>query len=450
MHHPRTRALLAGVIALAFLPAISLGATHAVQPDTTQTAPEPVGADRAAQDERIRNELQAVFDRVPGLGGVDVTVDAGVVRLVGTVVSADTRRRAVAVADAMTGVLYVDDRIRASTSLDEQLQPTWDRLRELGYGALATLPLVAVALLVVGLAIGLGTMAARWGGPAFLGTRNPFLQSLVRRLLQWVLILVGVVVSLDILQATALVGALVGTAGLAGLAVGFAFKDIVENYLAGIILAVRQPFAKNDQILVGGYEAKVVRLTPRETILMTLDGNHVRLPNALVFTSPMINYSRNPYRRFEFDVGVGTRDDLSVARQICMATLRAMSGVLRDPAPDALVMALGDSTVTIRCLAWMDQRQTEYARVRGEAIRLVKTQLDAAGVSLPSPEYLVRLQRDTPSPQREPAPAAPKTPAATTASAAAGQDDVSVDLTVDRQIELDRRSSDEEDLLAQK
>lgn len=134
---------------------------------------------------------------------------------------------------------------------------------------------------------------------------------------------------------------------------------------------------------------------------MTLDGNHVRLPNALVFANPMVNYSRNPYRRFEFDLGVGTTDDLTVARQVCTTTLRAMSGVLRDPAPDALVMAIGDSTVTIRCLAWMDQRQTEYARVRGEAIRLVKTQLDAAGVSQPSPEYLVRLQREAPPIARE-------------------------------------------------
>ncbi len=440
MRHSRTRALLlAGVFALMFVPASALVAIQPPDQETPQEVPEPIGTDRAARDEIIRNDLQAVFDRVPGLNGVDVTVDAGVVRLVGTVVAADTRRRAVALADSMTGVLYVDDRIRTSTSLDEQLQPTWDRLEELGYGALAKLPMLAVALLIIGLAVGLGSLVARWGGPAFLESRNPFLRSFVRRLLQWVLIIVGVVVALDLLQATALVGAVVGTAGLAGLAVGFAFKDIVENYLAGAILAVRQPFAKKDQILVAGFEGKVVRLTPRETILMTLDGNHVRLPNALVFSSPIVNYTRNPYRRFEFDLGVGSTDDLALARQVCMTTMSAMSGVLRDPAPDALVMAMADSTVTVRCLAWMDQRQTEYAKVRGEAIRLVKTQLETAGISLPSPEYLVRMQSDTPPP-----------PTGAPASApAAGQDDVSVDRTVDRQIELDRHTSDEEDLLAQ-
>jgi small-conductance mechanosensitive channel len=429
------------VVALVFAFSLVAGAQEPMVQDTPQAAPEPVGADRAARDETIRTELQAVFDRVPGLNGVDVTVDAGVVRLVGTVVSTDTRRRAVALADSMTGVLYVDDRIRTSSSLDEQLQPTWDRLRDLGYGALAKLPLLAVALLVVGLAGGLGTVVARWSGPAFLGTRNPFLQNLVRRFLQWVLIIIGVVVALDLLQATALVGAIVGTAGLAGLAVGFAFKDIVENYLAGTILAIRQPFAKNDQILVAGYEAKVVRLTPRETILMTLDGNHVRLPNALIFASPMVNFTRNPFRRFEFDLGVGSADDLALTRQVCTNTLSGMAGVLRDPAPDALVMAIGDSTVTVRCLAWIDQRKTEYARVRGEAIRLVKAHLEAGGITLPSPEYLVRMQSDA-----QPAPAGSGQPVA---PSPATQDDVSVDLAVDRQIERERRTSDEEDLLAQ-
>jgi small-conductance mechanosensitive channel len=118
-----------------------------------------------------------------------------------------------------------------------------------------------------------------------------------------------------------------------------------------------------------------------------------------------------------------------------------MAGVLRDPAPDALVMAIGDSTVTVRCLAWIDQRETEYARVRGEAIRLVKAHLEAAGVTLPSPEYLVRMQSDAqPTPVGSGQPVAPSP---------ATQDDVSVDLAVDRQIERERRTSDEEDLLAQ-
>jgi small-conductance mechanosensitive channel len=143
----------------------------------------------------------------------------------------------------------------------------------------------------------------------------------------------GLLVALDLLDATALAGAVVGTAGLAGLVLGFAFKDSVENYLAGLLLALTQPFAQNDHIKLESHEGKVVRLSPRETILMKLDGNHVRLPNALVFRMPLTNFSRNPRRRFQFEVGVGPSDDLALARETGMADWRLRRGIPRGPAP---------------------------------------------------------------------------------------------------------------------
>lgn len=409
--------------------------SDSAQPDST--TPEPVSNERGEQDARIRSELQGVFDRVPALSRVDVSVDAGVVRLEGTVLDVRARERAVELAESMDDVVFVDNRVRSSTSLDEQLQPTWARLRELGYGAVAKLPLLLVAILIIGFAGTLGTLLARWSGPSFLRTRNPFLQNLVRRLLQSAIVLIGVVVAVDLLDATALAGALVGTAGLAGLAVGFAFKDIVENYLAGTILAFRQPFAKNDEIRVDSFHGKVVRLTPRETILMTLDGNHVRLPNALIFRSPLTNFTRNPMRQFQFDAGLGVQDDLVHARVVAVEALRAMDGVLEEPPPQALVMDLGASSVTMRFLAWTDQRVSETVRVRSEAIRIVKQALENAGLTMPSPEYVLHME--TPAQRVVDAPR--------TVTPTQGQADVSVDRTVDLQIDADRRVSDEEDLL---
>jgi len=400
--------------------------------------PEPVSTDRASRDERIRSELQAVFDRVPTLSRVDVTVDAGVVRLDGTVLNAEGRDRAAAMAESLDDVIFLDNRIRVSTSIDEQLQPTWSRLRELGYGTLAKLPLLLVAILIIAVASALGSLLARWSGPAFLDTRNPFLQNLIRRFLQSALVVVGFIVALDLLDATALVGAVVGTAGLAGLAIGFAFKDIVENYLAGTILALRQPFSKNDEIAVDAFHGKVVRLTPRETILMTLDGNHVRLPNALIFRSPMVNFTRNPLRQFQFDAGLGMQDDLVHARKVAVDTLLAMDGVLKEPPPQALIMDLGSSSVTMRFLGWTDQRVSETLRVRSEAIRFVKLALDGAGITMPSPEYVVQMPSSSVRATATPTPSS---------APLLHQADVSVDRTVDDQIAADRRVSDEADLL---
>jgi small conductance mechanosensitive channel len=402
--------------------------------------PEPVTRQRADQDEVIRNTLQAVFDRVPSLSRVDVTVDAGVVRLEGTVLSGETRSQAAAMAAELDGVIFVNNQIRESTSMEEQLEPTWARMRELGYGFVAKLPLVALAIVIIGLASVLGSLLSRWGGPSFLRARNPFLQNLIRRLLQAAVVLAGIFVALDLLDAGRLVAAVIGTAGLAGLAIGFAFKDIMENYLAGVILAVRQPFAKNDHIRVGEFEGKLVRLTPRETILMTLDGNHVRLPNALIFRSPMVNFTRNPLRRFQFDAGLGPGNDLARVREVAVGALTEMQGVLREPAPEALIMDLSDSAVKVRFLAWTDQRQAEFLRVRSEAIRLVKSRLEEAGMTMPSPEYLIRMQSES-------AAAAGASPAPPAAPPKVTTADVAVDHTVDEQIETERQASDEPDLL---
>lgn len=428
--------------------------------DSLQLAdePEPVTDARATQDEAIRNQLQAVFDRVPDLADVEVFVNAGVVHLEGTVLRSETRARAGDLASQMEGVLFLDNRIRESTSVEQQLRPTWARLRALGFGTVAKLPLLLVAVLIVGFAALLGSWLARWGGPRSLQPRNPFLQNLVQRFLRLVLILAGLLVALDLLNATALVGAVVGTAGLAGIALGFAFKDIVENYLAGTILALRQPFDKNDHIQVEEFEGKVVRLTARETIMMTMDGNHVRIPNALILRNPMVNFSRNPLRRFQFEAGIGPTDDLAQARDVAVAALSAVAGILRDPPPQVLVRELGDSTITMLFMAWVDQREVDLLRVRSEAIRAVKTHLEAEGLNLPSPEFLIRYRGDgTAAGLTEGvAPVAPSTvarphteerPPVPPPDAATKSADVSVDLSVDKQIEEDRRISDEPDLL---
>lgn len=412
--------------------------------------PERISAERSATDEEIRNALQALFDRVPSLRGVRVRVEAGVVYLDGTVVELDTQTRAAELAAAQEGVLWVENDTRLDTSLSRRLEPTWDRLRELAFGLLARLPLFAVGLLIVVLSVAAGRGLGRWGGPSWLRSDNLFLRALVARFIQVAVVLFGVLVALDLLEATALVGALAGTAGLAGLAVGFAFQDIVQNYLSGLLLALRQPFDANDHVVVDGHEGKVVRLTPRETILMTMDGNHVRLPNATVFKSPLLNYSRNPRRRFDFAVGVGPSDDLSLARQAGIEVLQKMDGVLADPPPSAWIADLGDSSVTVRFSAWVDQRSADFGRARSEAIRLVKLRLEAAGISLPSPEYVIRMAPPEPvTPGRPEAKGAePPTPPVFEASdVRREQEDISPDRAVDRQIEEDRVESGEKDLL---
>lgn len=273
------------------------------------------------------------------------------------------------------------------------IQVITTRLTDKVYELLTAIPMLGVALALVWAAWLLGGWLSRRTLLNRLATRNPFVKDLVQTTTRWVTVILGIVVALDLLDATAVVGALLGTAGVFVLALGFAFKDTLENYLAGVLMSVRQPFAPNDVVDIDGHHGSVVSLSSRATVLMTLDGNHVRLPNALVFRSVMVNYTRNPSRRFEFDVGVGVQEDLIEAMCLGTDTLSALDGVMGKPPPRAFIQSLADSNVQIRYFGWVDQRTHDFLLVRSEAIRTVKLALEAAGMDMPEPIYRLQLTK---------------------------------------------------------
>ena len=271
------------------------------------------------------------------------------------------------------------------------MTPVLQRLLDETYRIIAALPLLMLALLIVWLAWLAGSWISKRAWVARASQSNPFLQDLVRTTVRWIVFGLGVLMALEIMQATALVGAVLGTAGVLGVALGFAFKGILENYLAGILMSVRQPFAPRDHVVINGNEGIVVALTSRATVLMTPDGNHLRIPNAMVFGSVTLNYTRNPSRRFSFEIGVGVNEDLIRAQSLGIEELQRIEGVMDEPPPRALITALGDSNVQVAFQGWVDQRAHEFLQVRSEAIRRVKLALERAGMDMPEPIYRVQL-----------------------------------------------------------
>lgn len=340
------------------------------------------------------------------------------------------------------------------TALERRLAPVMadgmERLRRL----VAALPLLGLALaIVVGLHL-LGGLLVRLLHPLRRFSRNAFLADLMHQALRLAITLVGVLVALDLLGATALVGAVLGAAGIVGLAVGFAFKDLVENYIAGILLSLRQPFAPNDHVVIDGHEGRVATLTARATTLITLDGNHLRLPNALVFKAVILNYTRNPTRRFVFEFGIGNGEDLVHARELCLQALAATPGVIAQPPPAMLVRALADSSVTVRCSAWVDQRQASFGKVQSEAIQAVKAALEGAGMDLPEPIYRVQLSQSGALPMPgagtaivAPAAAVPAGRTPRPPAAPAPVPDVAPEAHIDAQVEDEAREHADDNLL---
>jgi small conductance mechanosensitive channel len=166
---------------------------------------------------------------------------------------------------------------------------------------------------------------------------NAFIADIYRQIVRLSFIILGVVLALDLLNLTALLGTILGAAGIIGLAIGFAVRDTVENFIASIMLSIRQPFRPKDLVEIEGELGHVIRLTSRATILLSLDGNHIRLPNATVFKAKIINYSRNDERRFTFALGIDPGADIAKAQEIVLAALSELPFVLDTPAPGVWV-----------------------------------------------------------------------------------------------------------------
>lgn len=396
------------------------------------------------QDEDKQRKLAARYARIPALSQVRPEVTAGVVTLRGAVTDEARRQIAEQLARALEGVIAVDNRLQMETALDRRLAPVLEEGMEQGRRLIESLPLIGLALLIVYLFHTFGRWLAHRRWLFRRAGKNPFLADLMRQVLSLAITIVGALIALDLLGATALVGAVLGAAGIVGLAVGFAFKDLVENYIAGILLSLRQPFAPNDHVVIDSHEGRVAALTSRATILITLDGNHLRLPNALVFKGVILNYSRNPTRRFQFDAGVSNDADLEKARALAIEALRETTGVIERPAPNALLRALADSNVTMRCTGWVDQRSASFGQVQSAAIAAVKSRLEAAGIELPEPIHRVQLlQLDAPVADQRPV----REPPSPAAPAAIPSLEEGVERQIEAQVEAEAKAQAEHNLL---
>jgi small conductance mechanosensitive channel len=416
-----------------------------------------------AGDAEIADRIRGIFNEIDGLGGVEVSVTAGVVRLGGSVTTAVDASRAAALAQRLTGVVTVENRIERNLTVDENIAPALVGLHDDLNRMITALPLIALAI-----AIGLTIAAAGYLLAGFdrlwqWVTPNSFLAELVATSLRVLFIALGLFVVLDILDATGALGAILGGAGVVGLAIGFALRDTVDNYISSIMLSLRQPFRANDHVVIGVHEGRVIRLTSRATILMTLDGNHLRVPNATVFKADILNYSRNPERRFEFDLGIDADDDAIEGTEVAAAALRALPFVLADPPPTAHIKEVGDSNIVLTVMGWVSQNDADFLKARSAAIYAAKNRLEKSGFALPEPIYRLRIDQpgakaalagvDAPGPGAPAAPAdsAPEPATAADGTSDAAQADVSRETFIDRLVAEERVSGGgADDLLNEK
>jgi len=304
----------------------------------------------------------------------------------------------------------------------------------------ASLPLLLAAALIVFIASWIGGFVSQRLHWLRLRTRNPYLDGLIRRAVRTVILLVGILVALDLLNATALVGAMLGSAGVLGLALGFAFKDIAENYIAGVLLSLRRPFEPGEMVKIDSFEGKVASLSARTMTLITLEGNELRLPNALVFKAVVLNYTSNPKRRFDFAFNIDASQSIRKAHALALEEIASIEGVLTDPGPSWTVVEFGANGIVLRFFGWVDQRQSDLGKTRSEAIRLVKGAFWREGIQGPRTTTHVVLARE----EKTATPSIADHEPATSAGV-----DTSVNRDIDRQV-AEVQSTDDRNLLTLK
>lgn len=342
-------------------------------------------------DADIANRLREILGELGNFEDVTVIVSDGVVTLSGTTTSLQEVTDLDVLANRVEGVVAVKNNVTETTNVAARLNPAMERFRARMDQFLALLPLVVVAGVAFALIVIVGFVIARSRQPWERLAPNAFIADIYRQLLRVAFFIVALVVALDILNATALLSTILGAAGIIGLALGFAVRDTVENFIASIMLSIRQPFRPNDAIEINGDEGKVIRLTSRATILLSWDGNHIRIPNATVFKSRIVNYTTNAERRIKFEIGVASDADLEAVRTLATATVAALPFVLKAPAPLVWIDRIGDGAVFLTVTAWIDQRDTSLVRAQGEALRQVKEAIEMTGVEVPDTTYRVAL-----------------------------------------------------------
>jgi small-conductance mechanosensitive channel len=327
---------------------------------------------------------QRIEDLLFGLGetDVDVEVRGGIVRLAGNADSLGARNEASALAARVEGVVLVRNELHVASDVRGRLGPTWVKARGHITRALGFIPVLAVALAALVAFATLAYAAGRWEKPFVRLGLSEFGVKALRIALQAILLVTGIVVAVDLLGVLAFVGAVVGTLGVFGVILGIVLRDVIANYLPGIMLGLNPPFSPGDYVQIGDDWGVVVRVTSRETILIDDDGQHLRIPNVRLIQDRIVNFARHRERRLHLTFHLALSADLRRVRRIARETMLAVPWILREPRPFMRVLTVESHQVKVAFFAWADQKAGAFPDLESRARQAVQEALAAADVPL--------------------------------------------------------------------
>lgn len=230
-------------------------------------------------------------------------------------------------------------------------------------------------------------------------SKDPLLVNFIDNVIYVSNIIIGILLCLYLSGFGGIASSILGAAGVSAFIIGFAFKDIGENLLAGILLAFNRPFKLGDTIMSGGIEGKIVEISLRDTHIKTFDGKDVYIPNGQIIKNPLWNYTIDGFLRGSFVVGIDYQEDVEQVRDILLQTVKQIPGVLTaQKAPRTHVKTLNTSTIDIEVHYWMDTYDPEASGLEIKSLAQTRCleALTKAGVSIPTQVVEIKNYNDTP------------------------------------------------------
>lgn len=373
---------LCAIFALSF-PALAQETADAASEEVTAPT-QAVSVEPVARDEEIAQRIVEIMRATGWYKFSRVEVTDGIVFLDGRTSSLDHKNWARDLATKTQDVVAVVNRIQVIQETNWSFAPALSEIKGLGNRVITSLPLILLALIVLPFTWWLSSMAAkglrRW---LLGGIASSFLRDIVARALALPIFLLGLFVVLQVAGLTQIAVSVIGGAGVLGIVVGFAFRDIAENFLASLLLSIRRPFRAGEYIEVTGMAGTVLSMNTRSTVLLSSEGNHIQIPNAAIFKNTIVNYSASANRRATLEVGIGYDVSIARAQGIILDVIQAHEAVLGEPAPMVLVDGLASSTVNVKAYFWVNARDYSLIKVKSALLRLVKKALTEEGISMP-------------------------------------------------------------------
>ncbi|WP_029035105.1 mechanosensitive ion channel family protein [Salinimicrobium terrae] len=256
-------------------------------------------------------------------------------------------------------------------------------------GLIEQLPLIGMGLFIIILGVLLGTWIGNFAQARISNrTKDPLMSKFLGKSIRLLFIIIAIMIGLRAAGLGGIATGLLTAAGASAVVLGFAFKDIGENFIAGIILSFNRPFNINDTVQVGDNFGKIKALEFRYTKIKTFDGRDVYIPNSDVLTDPVTNFTEDGYFRWDFVVGIAYENNILEAKRLIMEVLQSQPDVFEDGDHQNFVIEdeLASSTVNLKVFFWVNTK--DYRRIalieKGNVIRAVKEALEQNGFYLPA------------------------------------------------------------------